>query len=235
MFQRLNVNNNKKTFYTEFAYFIGVIILAFGTAMMEKADFGVSMVVAPAYLVHLKLSQTYSWFSFGVAEYSLQLALILVTAIVCRRFKPMYLFAFVTAVFYGTVLDLSIRLLSNIDTAEIWVRIVLFVIGEFFCTFGVSMLFKTYFAPEAYELFVKEFSSKYNTRISVTKIVYDCTSLVVAIVMSFIFFGFGTFEGVKAGTIICAAVNGLLIGRWLALENHFFEFKDKLSLSKFFN
>ena len=44
----------KRTFYTEGAYVIGIISLAFGTALMEKADFGMSMVVAPAYLIYLK-------------------------------------------------------------------------------------------------------------------------------------------------------------------------------------
>mgnify|MGYP004450250683 FL=1 len=226
--------NHKKTFYTELAYVIGVIVLAFGTALMERVDFGVSMVVAPAYLIHLKMSQFYNWFSFGVAEYSLQLVIIIITAIVCKKFKPMYLFAFVTALFYGTVLDLCIKALLLVDTSTIWFRLILYIAGEILCTFGVSLLFKTYFAPEAYELFVKEFSAKYNTRLSVTKWVYDCSSCAVAILMSFIFFGFGNFEGVKIGTVICALVNGLLIGRWLVLEDYLFEFKDKLPLGKYF-
>ena len=48
----------KRTFYTEAAYALGIVILAIGTAMMEKANFGMSMVVAPAYLLHLKLADT---------------------------------------------------------------------------------------------------------------------------------------------------------------------------------
>ena len=39
-------------FYTELAYVLGILALALGTALMERADFGVSMVVAPAYLLH---------------------------------------------------------------------------------------------------------------------------------------------------------------------------------------
>lgn len=38
----------KRVFYTELAYAIGIIVLALGTALMERADFGMSMVVAPA-------------------------------------------------------------------------------------------------------------------------------------------------------------------------------------------
>ena len=47
----------KRIFYCELAYFLGIVVLAFGTALMEKADFGMSMVVAPAYLIHLKISE----------------------------------------------------------------------------------------------------------------------------------------------------------------------------------
>ena len=45
----------KKTFYSEYAYIFGILFLALGTALMEKADFGMSMVVAPAYILHLKI------------------------------------------------------------------------------------------------------------------------------------------------------------------------------------
>ena len=49
--------NEKKSFYTELAYLLGIVALALGTAFSEKANFGMSMVVAPAYLVHLKVSE----------------------------------------------------------------------------------------------------------------------------------------------------------------------------------
>ena len=46
----------KRNFSTELAYALGLVGLSGGTALMEAADFGVGMVVAPAYLVYLKLS-----------------------------------------------------------------------------------------------------------------------------------------------------------------------------------
>jgi len=95
----------KKTMYTEMAYVLGIVILALGTALMEKADFGMSMVVAPAYLLHLKISQTLPFFSFGMAEYTLQAVVIVLLALVMRRFRLSYLFSFCTAVIYGFVLD----------------------------------------------------------------------------------------------------------------------------------
>ena len=61
--------------HTETAYALGIALVALGVAFMEKADFGVSMVVAPAYLVYLKLSQVWDFFTFGMAEYLLQAVL----------------------------------------------------------------------------------------------------------------------------------------------------------------
>lgn len=57
--------NGKKVFYSELAYVFGMVVLALGTAMMERADFGMSMVVAPAYLVHLRILQAFPAFTFG--------------------------------------------------------------------------------------------------------------------------------------------------------------------------
>ena len=61
----------KKLLHSETAYVLAMIILSMGTALMERADLGISMIVAPSYLLHLKVSQTLPWFSFGVAEYSI--------------------------------------------------------------------------------------------------------------------------------------------------------------------
>lgn len=77
----------KKVFYSEAAYAVGIVVLALGTSMMERADFGMSMIVAPAYLIHLKVSQLLPFFSFGVSEYVFQALLLVVTALVMRRNK----------------------------------------------------------------------------------------------------------------------------------------------------
>ena len=95
----------KRIFYRELAYVAGIIVLAIGTAFMERADFGMSMVVAPAYLLHVKVSEFWPFFTFGMAEYVFQAMLLLLLIIVMRRVKKSYLFSFVTAIIYGFVLD----------------------------------------------------------------------------------------------------------------------------------
>ena len=102
------------------------------------------------------------------------------------------------------------------------------------CSAGVAMLFHTYIAPEAYELVVKELSGKYGWSISRTKTVYDCVSCAAAVLMSFAFFGFGVFEGVKLGTVFCALVNGSLIGLFGRWYDRKLTFRDALPLRKYF-
>lgn len=224
----------KKVFFSELAYILGIVALAFGTAWMELADFGMSMVVAPAYLIHLKLSQFFSWYSFGVSEYIFQAVLLIIISLIMRHFKKGYLFSFVTAVIYGFTLDFAISVVDIYSTTKIAGKVSAYLIGMLFCAMGVSLLFRTYLSPEAYELLVKELSVKYRIPISRVKTIYDCCSCTIGILLSFTFFGIGHFEGVKLGTIVCALVNGWLIGRFNQIFDHFFEFKDGLKLRHFF-
>ena len=225
---------NKKTFYTELSYLLGILILALGTAFMERVNFGVSMVVAPAYILHLKISQILPFFSFGMAEYTLQAVLLILIAILLRKFKLTFLFSFVTAVFYGFVLDGMMALIGLLPMGTLFGRLLFYVVGLLACSVGVALLFHTYIAPEAYELFVKELSAKYHKDIHKFKTVYDCCSCVIAILLSFIFFGFLHFEGVKLGTIFCALVNGSVIGVCSKMLERNFEFKDKFELRRYF-
>ena len=224
----------RKTFSTELAYLIGIIVLAFGSAFMEKADFGMSMVVAPAYLLHLKISEFLPFYTFGMSEYVLQIFVLIALVLIMRKFKKGYLFSFITAVFYGFVLDGSMILLSYLPLMGLPGRFLYYFIGIFCCAVGISLLFHTYISPEAYDLFVKELAAKTGKDINKIKTVYDICSCTVGLIMSFLFYGFGIFVGVKAGTIFCALVNGWLI----SLCSRFFEsrfiFEDKLPYRKFF-
>lgn len=224
----------KRVFYTEWAYVLGMILLAAGTAMMEKADFGMSMVVAPAYIMHLKISEILPFFSFGMAEYTLQALILLGMMLIMRRVKRAYFFSFVTAVIYGFLLDGAIYLASLIPAFGVIGRGVFFLAGQAVCAAGIAMLFHTYIPPEAYELFVKEISAKINMGIHKFKTIYDCASCLVSVILSFIFFGWGRFEGVKAGTIFSALVNGLMIGQCAGFMEKRWEFRDGLKMKKWF-
>lgn len=214
----------KRTFYCEIAYIIGIVVLALGTALMERANFGMSMVVAPAYLIHLKVSEFLPFFSFGMSEYVFQAFLLIVLSLTMRKVKKSYFLSFATAFLYGIILDATMGVVAWFSLEGIIWQITLYTAGLFICAVGVALLFHTYFPPEAYELFVKELSQKFNMTISKAKTIYDCCSCVLGVVLSLCFFGM--FIGIQWGTIVCAAVNGWLIGRISHFLEDTFVFRD---------
>ena len=146
----------KKKFYTEVSYVLALVIMAFGAAFTELANFGMSMIVAPAYILHLKISEMVPWFTFGVAEYCMQGVIVILTIIAVRKFKISYLFSFITALLYGTILDRAIYVVSFCKNDGLGLRILWFVVGSVLCSIAVSLFFHTYISPEAYELIVKD-------------------------------------------------------------------------------
>ena len=120
----------QRIFYTELAYILGLPLLALGTAFIESTNFGLSMVVAPAYVLHLKLSKYLSFFSFGMASYTLQAILLLVMMLILRKAKLSYLFSFVTAVLYGFTLDGTIALFALLPAVEFMLlRVIFYILG----------------------------------------------------------------------------------------------------------
>lgn len=200
----------KPVIYTELCYLVGIVSLALGAALMVCADFGMSVVVSPAYLLHLKISEIWPGFTFGIAEYCMQGTLLLLLILVVRRFHWSYLFSFATALLYGFALDRLLPLVLSLPSTALWQRIIVYLVGLFFCALGVSLVLHTYISPEVYELFIREFSSKYAISIGKVKTVYDCSSCLLAILLSFAFYGLFHFRGVGIGTLISALSSGTL-------------------------
>ena len=222
----------KRIFYTEIAYIMGLLLLAMGTAMTAWAGFGISMVVAPAFIVHLKLSQLLSWFSFGMAEYLLQTLILGIMMLVLKRVKAVYFLAILTAVLYGFVLDGCMALMELIPADTLPVRLTVYVVGVLTCTAAISLLFYSYLPPAAYEMLVKNLAAAYGWSVTRVKTVYDLCSLGVSLVLSLTLLG--TVQGIGVGTVVCALCYGWLISMFSKLFTRFWRLEDRFSLrSKF--
>lgn len=213
----------------EFCYIPATLFLALGAALMSKADFGLSAVVAPAYI----LSQIFD-ISFGTAEYCLQGALVAVVCLLVRRFRWTYLLSFVSAFLYGLALDGMIWLLSLTGEWGIVLRLCMMLVGLVISSLGVSLFFKTYLAPGAYELFVKEVSRHYKLNMSRFKVWYDSVSCLVAVVLSLAVFHSLFDHGIGLGTVLVALVNGLIIGLFSKGLDRCFTFYDRFPFAKYF-
>lgn len=221
----------KPILYTEVAYVIGVVLLSMGNSLSAYADFGVSMVVAPAYILHLALVDTLPWFSFGVAEYTVQALIIFALIILTRRAKMRYFISFCTTLLYGVALDIGMRLIAWLPVL-LWVRVVAYLLALLLCSAGVAILFTPYFPPGLYEVLVQEIVDRWRLKLGVVKTVYDLCSLLVAVAMSLLIFG--TFRGIGVGTVVSACVNGTLIHLFGKIYNRLFTMKDAFPLRNFF-
>lgn len=215
----------KSVFCTELAYVAGMILLALGTAMTVFGDLGISMVVAPAYILHRKLQQFLPFFTFGMAEYVLQALIIGIMLLAFPRRKWTWLLSFVTALLYGLMLDGGSALLSFLPRS-LPLRVGLYLLGVAMCTAGIAFLFRTYLPPAAYELFVKELARRKRWQVHRVKTVYDCASCVLAAGLSWVLLG--GLEGVGVGTVVCALSYGLLIKLWGKLLDRCWTFRDGL-------
>ena len=133
------------------------------------------------------------------------------------------------------MLDGAIAMAVLIPLNGVFAKYIFYIVGMLICSMGVSLVFHTYISPEAYEMFVKEVSAKFNIDIHKFKTAYDCTSCLISIALSFLFFGLWHFEGIKLGTVFCALANGSLIGLSTKLFEKIWIFEDRFSFRKYFD
>ena len=221
----------KPIFYTELSFFIGLTLLAFGTALTAYGNIGISMVVAPAYILHLFLSQFLPWFSFGISEYIFQAIVLLVLIIALRKPKWTYLLSFGSTLFYGTALDVFMKLTSLFPT-NIYLQICIYIVGAIICCAALALLFFSYFPPEAYELFSKEMAARFNKPIHKMVSFYNLGSLLLSIILSLVLFK--GINGIGIGTVICAFLNGFVIRFFQKVYEKLFRFEDMLPWRKNF-
>ena len=207
----------------EWAYALAIVIMSLSVAIVAAADFGVSMIVAPAYILSLKVPAL----TFGQCEYIVQGLLFLVFCLLMGRVKPLYFTSFLTCLLYGAALDFWRAVIPMLNPAVtppgsmgMPLRIAFFVVGTVITALAVAFCFKTYLYPQVYDFFVKGVSQRFHLDRTKFKIAYDAGSLLVSVLMTLVLFG--AFRGIGVGTLITTAVNGALIGFFdRFLDRHF--------------
>lgn len=156
---------------------------------MEQADFGMSMIVSPAFI----LSKSVSFLTYGQAEYIVASLIFILFCIIMKKFKVAYLSSFITGALYATMADVWKVILPVYPVTSQYV-------------FFIRI---TYFYPQIYDFFVKQVATKYNISLQTFKTGFDCTFLIFSVLFSLLVFH--KLVGVGIGTVIMAICNGTLI------------------------
>lgn len=206
----------------ELLWIFGIIFVALGVSICSKANLGVSMIAAPAFIISEALLPLHSLFTVGVVEYIFQGLLLFILCVVIRNFNWRFLLAFSVAVLYGYTLDFFLWTLSGIEFNSILLRWIMLVVGDCITAFGVACFFKTYMPLQVYELFVSELTSKFKVEISKTKSMFDISLLFISVILALVLFGdvktfdwssfyYSSFHNIGLGTFVTTIINAPLI------------------------
>ncbi len=206
----------------ELNWLLGVFLVALGVAICNKADLGVSMIAAPAFIIHDATQAVAPKLSIGVIEYLVQAFVLILTCAVVRKFNWRYMLSFVTAVVYGYVIDMWMLIIGTEPFAELWLRWIMLIVGDVVTCIGVAFFFRTFLPVESYELFVHEIVRVYKFDQHKVKWLFDFGCLVVSIILAFSLFGdvktfdwskiyTHSFHHIGLGTIVTTIISAPII------------------------
>lgn len=209
----------------EIAWLCGVLFCAFGVALATKANFGLSMIAAPPYILHLILDEFFPWFTQGTAEYVWQGFLLVILCIIIRRFKVRYLLTFGCALLFGFAVDGFLFLLGGGGAYEaMWMRIVAFTVSEIITAISIAFYFRTDMPLPVYELVVSEIAKCFGKPIHKIKQGNDLIMLGITLAFALLHY---SWQGIGVGTVIITLVNATLINLAGKLMDKYMDFSPR--------
>ena len=197
--------NKKFRLSKELTFLLAIILMPLAIAIMTKANFGLSMIAAPTYII----SEKVSFLTYGQTEYIVQTLVLILMCFAVGKFRFSYLTSFITAIIYGSILDFFIWCIRDWQVEAIWLRALIFVLGMVLTSLGVALFMNTYLAPCAYDYFVRTVVEEKKLDLRKFKLAFDGAFLAISIALTLILFH--KFIGVTWGTIIIALCNGNII------------------------
>lgn len=206
----------------ELMWLLGITFVAFGVAVCNKANLGVSMIAAPAFILSEALSPLLPSLNVGVTEYLIQGIMLLVLCVAVGRFNWRYLLAFGCAVLYGYTLNLFLWMLGGVSVEGVALRWALLIAGDCIISFGVACFFRTYLPLEVYELFVSELASRFRLSVNKVKWGFDISLLAISALLAFLLFDdagsfnwadiyYKSFHNLGLGTLVTTLINSPII------------------------
>lgn len=213
----------EKPRFAEIYWTAGIIICALGVRLASNSGFGVSMVAAPALVFFRFLAKFIPGITYGIAEYTFHAILLVLLAVILRRFKWKYPVAFLTGFLFGLALDgwglvFGVEVYSSLAS-----RIIAAAAGALVTAIAIAGFLRSYLPQQVYELIVTEVTDKYKLNIGKVKWCYDVASLILSVVMMLLLLRTFDTSVVGIGTLIITVVNAPLIAMFGKILDRFFD------------
>ncbi len=190
-------------------FLIGILINAFGVALITKAALGTSPISSVPYVLSLRFAPTLGAFTFVM-----NLLFIILQPVLLRRdYPPIQLLQIVVNIVFSWFIDVSMNLLGWLEPQNIAVELIVLLLGCAVLGFGISVEV----APDVLlvpgEGLVGALTAASGRRFGSVKVAFDVTLVLISLALSLLFFH--RLNGLGLGTVISA----LLVGRFVNLYN----------------
>lgn len=204
----------------EISWIVGNIICSLGNLLVSKSAFGLSAVIAPAFI----LNRAEPSLSVGVCEYITQGILLALCCIVIGKFKGKFIATICNILFYGACFDTMDSLFAFYQPTTLVSRMFAAALGTVLICFAIALMLRTYIPPSAYEIFVKEIALAKKIDLSKMKLLFDSSMLLITILFMFLFLRGFYVDILGPMTVIAAFLNSALIGYFGRIIDKYCEF-----------
>ena len=193
-------------------FLVGLFVNSLGVSLITKANLGTSPISSIPYVLSLNFPFTLGNFTIFFSIFLIVLQLIILR----KNFKLEHILQIPVSIIFGYFIDLTMILFSWVNPEAYIMKIVYLLIGCLILGVGVYMEVLADVVMLSGESFVRAIVLTWKTNFGTTKICFDVSMSVIAVVLSFVFAG--RLAGVREGTVIAALLVGFiarLIGKKL--------------------
>lgn len=188
-------------------FIISLFFAALGVAFTKHGELGVSPISSVANVMSYRFASV----SMGTWLIIWNCVLIVGQIIILRReFQIIQLLQVPLSFLFGWFTDLGMWIVSSIPVNTYLLRMAMVISGIIILGFGISLAVIANVIMNSGEAFVKAISDKTGKEFGNIKIAFDIACVLLAIILSLIFFDF-TIVGAREGTIISALFTGVVV------------------------
>lgn len=196
----------KETLKRYILFVISLFFAALGVAVTKRGELGVSPISSVANVLSIRVTAL----SLGSWLVIWNCALIVgQIALLRKKFNPIQLLQVPLSFLFGVFTDFGMWLVSPIAVNTYAMRLILVVAGTVILGFGISLAVIANVIMNSGEAFVKAVADTVHKDFGNVKIVFDITCVIIAVLLSLIFFG--TIKGTREGTVIAALFTGVAV------------------------
>ena len=186
-------------------YTLGLLILAFGIALAVNCKLGVSPVSSLPYVLSLIFNV-----SLGTCTTIVYATYVLLQMVLLRKFQPALLLQLVFSTIFGWFVDGAKYVLGDFCLPTYFGQLAMLAASIVLIGFSLVLYIDVKLAPMPAEGLVGCLADKLGRPFSQMKTAFDCTSVLLAAVLSLIFLG--GLVGIREGTVLTALLVGKMMG-----------------------